>query len=177
MDRLTIYTDGASRGNPGQAAAAWLILREAEVLESEVRVLGVQTNNAAEYTALGQALRAAKKYAAPGYTEIFVYSDSELVISQMNGRYAVRSPALKPLHEEAKKNAAVFARVHYNHVPRENPYIGSCDWLCNAALDAREKIGTEPPKPAITCTPIGVVHSPFREKRDARRIRENIQTC
>lgn len=167
MDRLTIYTDGASRGNPGQAAAAWIILREAEVLESEVRVLGVQTNNAAEYTALGHALKAANKYTEPGNAEIFVYSDSELVISQMNGSYAIRSPALKPLYEEAKRNAAVFARVNYTHVPRENPYIGSCDWLCNSALNAREKPGVEEPRPAVTCTPIGIVHSPFREKKDA----------
>lgn len=48
MDELTIYTDGASRGNPGKAASAWLILRGDEVLESDVLTLERATNNVAE---------------------------------------------------------------------------------------------------------------------------------
>ncbi|MDR3102182.1 MAG: ribonuclease HI family protein [Methanocalculaceae archaeon] len=135
MDALTIYTDGASRGNPGQAASAWLILRGTEVLESEVRVLGIQTNNAAEYTALASALIAATNYSNPNTTKLAVFSDSELMISQMNGTYAVRSKTLRPLYDEAVKNASVFAEVSYMHLPRENAYIGSCDWLCNHVLD------------------------------------------
>ncbi|MDV0442809.1 tRNA (N6-threonylcarbamoyladenosine(37)-N6)-methyltransferase TrmO [Methanorbis rubei] len=171
MDCLTIYTDGASRGNPGNAAAAWLILRGTEVLESDVLVLGKQTNNVAEYTALIHAIRSAKKYAEPKTTELNIYSDSELMISQMNGTYKVRSASLQPLHQEAEESAAAFASVSYHHVPRENSYIGSCDWLCNNALDkmsAADMIddlrkGREP----VECRPIGIVHSPFKDRKDA----------
>ncbi|HJK78781.1 MAG TPA: tRNA (N6-threonylcarbamoyladenosine(37)-N6)-methyltransferase TrmO [Methanocorpusculum sp.] len=171
MDELTIYTDGASRGNPGEAAAAWLILRGCEVLESEVRVLGVQTNNTAEYTALLGALAAAKKYCDPASATLTVFSDSELMISQMIGTYAVRSKTLRPLYDEAVQAASVYAEVVYVHVPRENAYIGSCDWLCNNALDtlAAEKNAAKHQKRCgpIECRPIGIVHSPFSERKDA----------
>ncbi|MDV0442182.1 tRNA (N6-threonylcarbamoyladenosine(37)-N6)-methyltransferase TrmO [Methanorbis furvi] len=179
MDCLTIYTDGASRGNPGEAAAAWLILRGTDVLESDVLVLGKQTNNVAEYTALIHAIRSAKKFAEPKTTELIIYSDSELMISQMNGTYKVRSASLQPLHQEAKESASAFAKVTYHHVPRENPYIGSCDWLCNNALDKRSaadliddlRKGREP----IECKPIGVVHSPFKERGSAPNQGRNTQ--
>lgn len=171
MNDLTIYTDGASRGNPGEAAAAWLILRGCEVLESEVRVLGVQTNNTAEYTALLGALAAAEKYGDPASIRLVVFSDSELMISQMNGRYAVRSTTLKPLYERAVQAASSYAEVACVHVPRENAYIGSCDWLCNNALDtlAAAKIAAEQKKQekTVECRPIGIVHSPFKERKDA----------
>ncbi|HJK20648.1 MAG TPA: tRNA (N6-threonylcarbamoyladenosine(37)-N6)-methyltransferase TrmO [Methanocorpusculum sp.] len=171
MDELTIYTDGASRGNPGEAAAAWLILRGCEVLESEVRVLGVQTNNIAEYTALLGALTAAKKYGDPAATSLTVYSDSELMISQMAGKYAVRSETLKPLYTEAAAAASIYAKVRYVHVPRENAYVGSCDWLCNNALDtlAAAKYAAEQQKRhgPIECRPIGIVHSPFLDRKSA----------
>lgn len=171
MDELTIYTDGASRGNPGESAAAWLILRRSEVLESEVRVLGVQTNNTAEYTALLNALTAAKKYGEPASISLTVFSDSELMISQMSGKYAVRSKTLKPLYDESIKAASVYAEVLYVHVPRENSYIGSCDWLCNNALDtlaAAENAAKQQKRyGTIECRPIGIVHSPFYEQKSA----------
>lgn len=168
MNKLTLYTDGASRGNPGPAAAAWLILQGTKVLESEVRVLGEKTNNFAEYSALISALSATKKYGDPKTTELEVFSDSNLVISQMNGRYKVRSADLKPLYEEAKKIAETFACVTFTHVPRENAYIGACDWLCNDALNmlAAAKEKADAPKPMV-CVPIGYVNSPFREKGSA----------
>ncbi len=172
MDQLTIYTDGANRGNPGQAAAAWLILRGDEVLESDVLTLGRATNNAAEYSALNAALRRAAKFCTPKETKVEVFSDSNLMISQMTGRYAVRSEDLRPLYEKAKQLASEFASVTYTHVPRENAYVGSCDWLCNNALDllslksapARNKAPNK-----IECTPIGIVHSPFDNADDAPR--------
>lgn len=168
MDRLTIYTDGASRGNPGPAASAWIILRGTEILESEVRVIGEKTNNFAEYTALIESLSAAKKYGEQALIKLEIFSDSELVISQMNGTYKVRSQDLKPLYDEAKAIANNFAGVSFTHVPRENAYIGACDWLCNDALDVlfkAEKITK--PVPQMLCVPIGFVTSPFKEKSSA----------
>ncbi|HJJ89408.1 MAG TPA: tRNA (N6-threonylcarbamoyladenosine(37)-N6)-methyltransferase TrmO [Methanocorpusculum sp.] len=169
MEELAIYTDGASRGNPGEAAAAWLILRGCDVLESEARVLGVQTNNVAEYMALLGAITAAKKYCDPPITQLTIFSDSELMISQLIGTYAVRSKILKQLYDEVIALASVYAKVLYLHVPRENAYIGSCDWLCNNALDTyatvemitKHQIRFRP----IECRPIGIVYSPFMEQK------------
>ncbi len=168
MDQLTIYTDGASRGNPGQAASAWLILRGDEVLESDVLTLGRATNNVAEYSAMNAALRRAARFCTPKETRVQVFSDSNLMISQMTGKYAVRSEDLLPLYEKGKQLASVFASVAYTHVPRENAYVGSCDWLCNNALDLLSQKPAPVPK-KIECVPIGIVHSPFTNAEDAPR--------
>ncbi len=168
MDQLTIYTDGASRGNPGQAASAWLILRGDEVLESDILTLGRATNNVAEYSALNAALRRAARFCTPKETRVEIFSDSNLMISQMTGRYAVRSEDLCPLYEKAKQLASVFASVTYTHVRRENPYVGSCDRLCNNALDLLSQKPAPAPK-KIECVPIGIVHSPFINAEDAPR--------
>ena len=170
MRKLTIYTDGASRGNPGLAACAWLILDGCEVLEAESAGVGENSNNVAEYTALINALRSAKKYCVPEETEIEAFSDSELIVRQLVGQYAVRAPGLKPLYAEVRRLAEEYAAVSYTHVRRENPYISSCDWMCNQALDMlrkREEEKKSVPRPV--CSPIGIVHSPYKEKGSAPR--------
>ena len=170
MRKLTIYTDGASRGNPGLAACAWLILDGCEVLEAESAGVGENSNNVAEYTALINALRSAKKYCTPEETEIEAFSDSELMVRQLFGQYAVRAPTLKPLYAEVKRLAGTYAAVSHTHVRRENPYISSCDWMCNQALDMlrkREEEKKSVPRPV--CSPIGIVHSPYKEKGSAPR--------
>lgn len=170
MRKLTIYTDGASRGNPGLAACAWLILDGCEVLEAESAGVGENSNNVAEYTALINALRSAKKYCTPGETEIEAFSDSELMVRQLSGQYAVRAPALKPLYAEVRRLAEGYAAVSYTHVRRENPYISSCDWMCNQALDMLKKREEEKKSvPRPVCSPIGIVHSPYKEKGSAPR--------
>ena len=68
MKKLTIYSDGAARGNPGKAAAAWLILENTDVLEANSRALGEATNNYAEYSALISALKAPKRSALSYWT-------------------------------------------------------------------------------------------------------------
>ena len=170
MRKLTIYTDGASRGNPGLAACAWLILDGCEVLEAESAGVGENSNNVAEYTALINALRSAKKYCVPEETEIEAFSDSELMVRQLSGQYAVRAPVLKPLYAEVKRLAGTYAAVSHTHVRRENPYISSCDWMCNQALDMLRK--REEEKKSVlrpVCSPIGIVHSPYKEKGSAPR--------
>ena len=166
--KLTIYTDGAARGNPGKAAAAWLILENTEVLEANSRTLGTATNNTAEYSALISALKAAKKYCSARETELEIISDSELMIKQMRSEYAVRADALKSLHAEAKDLAESYAAVTYRHVPRENPYISSCDWMCSQTLDLpQSKNPQQIPEPEIICTPVGYVSSPYKTLKDA----------
>lgn len=170
MKNLTIYTDGASRGNPGNAASAWLILEGTDVLESSARYLGTETNNTAEYTALISALSAVQKYSAPADTALEIFSDSELMIRQLQNKYRVQSPALKKLYEDVRAKEQEFAAVSYTHVPRENPYIGACDWLCNQTLDtaaSADQKPTEKPAAPITCTPVGIVHSSYRTLADS----------
>ena len=77
---------------------------------------------------------------------------------------------LKPLYSEVMRLSKDYASVSYTHVPRDNPYVSSCDWMCNQALDMLRKREDERrcvPKPV--CTPVGIVHSPYKEKGSAPR--------
>lgn len=129
----TANIDGASRGNPGPASYA-VVIQDANgksVLELGKK-LGRETNNVAEYYALLAALDYA---AAHGATALRVRSDSELLVRQIQGRYRVKSPDLKPLHERAVKRIREFAYFAIEHVPRE--MNREADALANAALDGR----------------------------------------
>lgn len=124
--------DGASRGNPGPAAYA-VVIRDPNgnvVLELGKR-LGRDTNNVAEY----YALLAALDYAGnSGIKALRIRSDSELLVRQMQGRYKVKSPDLKPLHERALKMSRQLQYFTIEHVRREQNR--DADALANAALDA-----------------------------------------
>jgi ribonuclease HI len=103
------------------------------VIEEDAIPLGQKTNNEAEYQALIAGLSAAARH---GGTQVAVFSDSELVMRQMTGRYRVSSPRLQPLYREASLLASRFRRVTYTSVPREHPMIVRADHLCNETLDA-----------------------------------------
>src|SRR6516165_4714744 len=94
---LTIHTDGASRGNPGKAAFAYIIERHGGDLIEEAGCLGELTNNQAEYEALVRALHHALELGT-GHS-IQLNSDSELLIKQMKGEYRVKNHDLLPLYE------------------------------------------------------------------------------
>lgn len=166
MKKLTIYSDGAARGNPGPAASAWLILDGTDVLESNVQSLVCATNNTAEYTALISALKALPRFCTPQETELEIYSDSELMINHLNRKYVCRAANLVPLYNTVREFESQFASVSYTHVPRENGYISSCDWLCNQCLDTASASGCSTRIPEFTCKPIGIVQSPFHEIKD-----------
>jgi len=130
---LFLYTDGASRGNPGPSAWAYILVDEhRHVLEERACSIGRGTNNEAEYHGLIEGLRAALRC---GCTSLTVFSDSELVIRQMNGTYRVASPRLLPLFQEAQAAAKKCARIQYCSVPRDHPVITKADRLCNEVLD------------------------------------------
>lgn len=138
----TVHIDGAARGNPGPAAYA-LVLRQAHqpVIE-EAEGIGRATNNVAEYTALVRALEVA---AEVGVRELGVFSDSELLVKQMNGEYRVKNADLQGLYAEAKELAKRFDRVTLTHVRRaQNP---DADRLCNEALDGRPRRRGSPLEP------------------------------
>jgi ribonuclease HI len=129
---LTINTDGASRGNPGAAAYAYVILRDGQLLVEEAGCLGEMTNNQAEYTALVRALEHALELGPDD--RVIVNSDSELMVKQLNGEYRVKNEELKPLYEEAVQLRRRFKQpVTFRHVRREQNK--RADELCNEALD------------------------------------------
>jgi ribonuclease HI len=130
--RVVVHTDGASRGNPGLAGIGVVVLGEGgEVLAEVARALGITTNNRAEYEALLEGLRQAL---ALGADEVTVRSDSELLVRQVLGRYAVRSAELKPYVDEARRLLARFRRIRVEHVPRAAN--AHADALANRAIDA-----------------------------------------
>jgi ribonuclease HI len=131
---LTIYTDGASRGNPGAAAFAYVINRDGQPVLEEADCLGQMTNNQAEYTALIRALERALELGP--HHRVIVYSDSELMVKQMNGEYRVRNEELRGLYEQACALRRRFeGPVTIRHIRREQNK--RADQLCNNALDGK----------------------------------------
>src|SRR5262249_31951170 len=129
--RLVLRTDGASRGNPGHAAAGVVIEAEdGTPLAQGKRYLGVMTNNQAEYRALILGLLAVARYHPAA---VRVCLDSELVVRQVTGEYAVRDEVLRPLYEETVARARFLPEVVFEHVPRGENALA--DRLANAALD------------------------------------------
>ena len=130
---LLIYTDGASRGNPGKAAWGFSICTAAgERLTERSGYMGTASNNVAEYTAIIAALKAAASLSRGKVTCI---SDSQLVVNQLAGNWKIKKPHLKVLHTEAKKLEKQFASVTYRHVQRETPQIARVDRMINHELD------------------------------------------
>jgi len=144
-----VYTaniDGGSRGNPGPASYGVLVRAPDGTTQFRIgKYLGRATNNVAEYYALIGALDYAQ---SQNISRLAVRSDSELLVRQMQGRYKVKSPDLRPLHERAQKMARALAHFEIAHVPREQN--SEADELANLALDATGTVGgkTEAPSNA-----------------------------
>ena len=129
--KLTIYTDGGARGNPGPAAAG-IIIKDAagKTVAGYGEYLGRQTNNYAEYSALISGLKKAKEL---GATEVDCVLDSELVTKQMNRQYRVKEPTLQKLFIQTFNLASAFKKVSYRHILREGNK--EADWWVNKTLD------------------------------------------
>jgi len=132
-DGVIVYTDGASRGNPGDAAWAYVIVRDGSIVASRSGYLGKTTNNVAEYHAIINALCAAREFTGGS---VVVRSDSELVVRQVTGCYRIRKEHLAGLAEEVWRRMQDFNEVRFENVPREDPCIRVADRLCNETLDA-----------------------------------------
>lgn len=126
-----IYTDGASRGNPGISAVAFII-RSKNALEIFSKSIGRHTNNEAEYIALLEALKRARE---KGIYNVKIFSDSELMVKQILGIYKVKSENLKQLNEELKMILNMFKHFEIKSISRENNYIKIVDKICNILLD------------------------------------------
>jgi ribonuclease HI len=128
---VRVYSDGAARGNPGPAGAGAVLTDAAgNVIARLGRYLGRQTNNVAEYEGLLLGLKHAREL---GYREVEVRADSQLLIRQLKGEYAVRHAGLKPLHAEALRLLHGFDRYDLQHVPREENALA--DEMSNRAID------------------------------------------
>ncbi len=133
--KLIIYTDGASRGNPGQASYGFTISSgKGHLIYEEGKYIGVTTNNVAEYTAVLEAF----KYLKNGYPEklqIDLFADSRLVVEQLSGRFKIKNQNLKILFDQIKILEMEIGSVFYTHIPREKNF--KADSLANKALDTR----------------------------------------
>jgi ribonuclease HI len=133
--KARLYTDGGARGNPGPAAAAYVLeADDGTVLDARGETIGVATNNVAEYRALLAGLARAVEL---GIDELVVISDSELLVKQMTGEYRVKNAALIELSLEAAGLAREIGRVVYSAVRRAENDLA--DSLVNEALDAAEE--------------------------------------
>jgi len=128
-----IFSDGASRGNPGVSAIAYLILRDdGRLLARHGAYVGVRTNNQAEYEAVIAALEAA---AALHAEAVVCHLDSELVVKQLTGVYRVRNPTLRRLWQRVHALTSPFRQVAFRHVAREDQHLVAVDRLANQALN------------------------------------------
>ena len=144
MEKITIYTDGGARGNPGPAGAGALILNDkGETLKKASKSLGVQTNNWAEYEAVVLGLQTLKKLFAKRTKDISieVKMDSELVARQLSGKYQIKEETLFgqfiKVHNMQVKD---FPDISFTHIPREKNK--EADKLANEAMDVIEKLPT-----------------------------------
>ncbi len=151
---INIYIDGASRGNPGEAGIGIVIkTHKGDTLFSAAGYAGKTTNNQAEYNALIAALTKLKKDPSliardnsSKSTEIVIYSDSELVVKQLNGQYKVKEPELKKLNNRVQElihsissdqpeTNAPPVRIEFKHIRRE--LNREADRLANAGIDSK----------------------------------------
>jgi len=134
---LYIYTDGGSRGNPGEAALGVYILDSQEQAVSKIgKRLGVATNNVAEYSAIVEGLSwvLQNKKRMPVLSKINLFMDSQLAVSQINGLYKIKNARLRDFIFEIKsKEKEIGLPISYSYIPREKNK--NADMLVNLALD------------------------------------------
>jgi ribonuclease HI len=133
---LSIYIDGAAKGNPGPAGIG-VVLRDADnaLVKNIDRFIGITTNNVAEYTALITGMEEACKLKVK---EITINTDSELIAKQLGGEYKVKSPALKDLYSKVSKLLDNFEYVSINNISREKNK--DADRLANKAINDSLKV-------------------------------------
>jgi formyltetrahydrofolate-dependent phosphoribosylglycinamide formyltransferase len=135
-NELIAYIDGASRGNPGPAAAGFILTDSAgNQIQVKAFFLGQATNNVAEYTAIVKALEAIKQF---GAKQITVYSDSELLVKQLNGEYKLKSEQIRPLFRQAIDLLSEFENCNIQHITRDKNK--EADKIVNQALNLERDI-------------------------------------
>lgn len=135
ITRINLFTDGGSKGNPGSGSIGIVICtHDNKILHEYSECIGHCTNNQAEYRALIKGLDLCAKYTRG---EVTCFSDSELLVKQMNGEYRLKNDKLRALWHEVNRHAQVFQRATYHHVPRTNQRIQRADRLLNEAHNGK----------------------------------------
>jgi ribonuclease HI len=128
-DLISIYIDGASRGNPGLSGIGVVIVKDHAKIKEITEFVGTKTNNRAEYLALKKALEVAIEID----DEVTVFSDSKLVVQQRNRQYKIRNKELKILAREISNLEGKYKLIIYRHIPREENRLA--DRLANRAIE------------------------------------------
>jgi ribonuclease HI len=129
--KAVLHADGGARGNPGPAGIGVVLLDESGCALDEIsESIGSATNNVAEYRALIAGLELALRH---GISELAVYMDSELVVSQMKGAWKIKNDRLRHLASRASSLLGRFDAATISHVPRERN--ADADALANQAMD------------------------------------------
>ena len=128
--KLSIYTDGGARGNPGPAGIGVVIFDGKKKIKELKKYIGIATNNVSEYTAVIYALQEALMQKAE---EVELNLDSELVVQQLEGEYRVKNANIRPLFEQAMHLISGFKKIKIKHIPREENK--EADRLVNKAIN------------------------------------------
>ena len=140
---ISAHCDGGSRGNPGPAGyGAQITGPDGQVIAELSEFLGIRTNNFAEYAGLLATLKYALDH---GHPRLRVVSDSELMVKQIQGKYKVNSPDLKPLWQEARARIARLEGFEISHALRHKNQ--AADALANQAMDRGMNRGGSAPAP------------------------------
>jgi ribonuclease HI len=128
---INAHCDGGARGNPGPAGYGAVIQDDQGTVLAELsEFLGMRTNNFAEYSGLLACLQYALDHHHP---RLRVVSDSELMVKQIQGKYKVNSPDLRPLWQEARDRIARLEAFEISHALRHKNK--DADRLANQAMD------------------------------------------
>lgn len=130
--KLTIYTDGGARGNPGPAGIGIVIKENGKTVKEYGKYIGETTNNQAEYRAIISALETAKEMKAE---DVEIFMDSELIVKQVRGEYKVKHPELAPLFLKLHNLRMGFKGFSIRHIRREKNK--EADALVNQAIDKK----------------------------------------
>ena len=137
-NKITIYCDGGSRGNPGPSAIGVYI---PQLKKEYSKFLGKATNNEAEYSAVIFALKKIKQLNGKEKIkrmEIEVKADSELLIKQLNGEYKIKEKNLILLFIEIWNLKIDFNKIKFTHIPREENK--QADLLANKELNSQNSL-------------------------------------
>lgn len=139
-DKIKIFCDGGSRGNPGKSASAFVVEDGSKLVYSEAKYLGIATNNFAEYNAVFAALKWVRENKELLKKEIVFILDSELVVKQINGLYKVKNKKLKEIYMRIKNILGSFSsplgkqKIIFKNVSREKNKMA--DFLVNQKLNS-----------------------------------------
>jgi len=136
--KVSVYTDGGSRGNPGHSGFGVVIYDEnKQIIAKLSKYIGMKTNNEAEYSALVDALFWLRdNFSLHSISDVIFYSDSQLMVRQLQGRYKVKADNIKPLFNQAKSLLDSLSLTYCFHdIPREQNSLA--DELANQAMDRK----------------------------------------